>query len=102
MLLRDDLFADLARALAGCGIRNPIEPRHQFRRPHVRRRIPVALETKRHIQRLLNLRLRRHQIDLKPRRQLELLNESKPVAGDYPASVTTTWAMNWCPTMPLR
>jgi hypothetical protein len=29
------------------------------------------------------------------KRQLELLNESKPVAGDYLASVATTWAMNF-------
>jgi tetratricopeptide (TPR) repeat protein len=29
------------------------------------------------------------------RRRLELLNETRPVAGDYPASVETTWAMNF-------
>jgi hypothetical protein len=29
------------------------------------------------------------------KRQLELLNESKPVAGDYPASVATTWDLNF-------
>lgn len=29
------------------------------------------------------------------KRQLELLNESKPVAGDYSDSVATTWAMNF-------
>jgi hypothetical protein len=29
------------------------------------------------------------------KRRLELLNETRPVAGDYPASVETTWAINF-------
>ncbi len=29
------------------------------------------------------------------KRRLELLNEAHPVTGDYPASVATTWAMNF-------
>ena len=53
MLLRDDFFADLARI----AIRNPIQLRHQLRGADIRRRIVMALQAKRHVQRffLVNL-----------------------------------------------
>src|SRR5947209_6168157 len=49
MFLGDDLTPDLSRIAIG----NPVELRHQLRWTNVWRRIAVALQTKRHVERLL-------------------------------------------------
>src|ERR1700679_1691826 len=52
---RTDMFGfdDLAPDFRRIAIRHPIELRHQLRRPDVRCRIAVALQTKCHVERLL-------------------------------------------------